>query len=201
MKKNRIKALCISAILVPYACFATANNWEKAKEEQGVIVYTRTVDNSPLKEFRAQTVINAPANKILDVLTNFSAYPKWVFNYEGTQQIKKISENEYIYYTIISAPWPVTNRDLVVRFVSQKTAYGYKITVTADNTVMNPKPDMVRMQAFRGSWELHQKGNVTEVISQVHGDPSGMIPSWLANTIMVDGPISTLSSMHKMVEN
>lgn len=200
MSRLRTIALGMSAALASLCGQLNANNWEKAKEDQGVVVYTRSVDNSQMKEFRAQTLINAPAHKILDVLINFAAYPQWVYNYQGTQQIKKISESEYIYYTVISAPWPVTNRDLVVRLVQQKTDYGYKITISADNTIMKPKPDLVRMVTFKGTWELHQKGNSTEVISQIHGDPSGMIPSWLANSIMVDGPISTLSSMHQMVK-
>jgi ribosome-associated toxin RatA of RatAB toxin-antitoxin module len=199
---KEVNLLVLLSFMFLFTAFnlSETTSWTKAKEKDGVTVYTRDVEGSELKEFKAYTTVNASLNEVLKVLTNFETYPKWMHNYSNTKLLKKINDDEYIYYAVMDAPWPVWDRDVVIHFKKQKTDYGYIVHVKNKNSYMDEKEDCVRMKHFEGTWQLHDQNGKTKVISQVHADPSGKIPTWLANNIMVDGPISTLSSMQKMVK-
>ena len=42
--------------------------------------------------------------------------------------------------------------------------------------------------------------NLTEVTYQVHTEPGGSVPSWLANSFVVDAPFNTLSGLRTLAE-
>lgn len=60
----------------------------------------------------------------------------------------------------------------------------------------------VRVSKVDGLWSLTPKAvGEIEVVYQVHGEPGGSVPSWLANSFVVDAPFNTLKALRKQVEN
>ncbi|MNO08734.1 hypothetical protein D3C81_2315520 [compost metagenome] len=52
-----------------------------------------------------------------------------------------------------------------------------------------------------GLWKLVPKGaGEVEVTYQVHTEPGGSVPSWLANSFVVDAPFNTLKAMRERAE-
>lgn len=52
-----------------------------------------------------------------------------------------------------------------------------------------------------GYWKLVPKNaNETEVTYQVHTEPGGSVPSWLANKFVVDAPFNTLKALKERAE-
>jgi hypothetical protein len=52
----------------------------------------------------------------------------------------------------------------------------------------------------KGFWKLVPKGDATEVTYQVHTEPGGSVPSWLANKFVVEAPFNTLKHLKARAE-
>jgi hypothetical protein len=52
-----------------------------------------------------------------------------------------------------------------------------------------------------GFWKFTPKGaDQIEVTYQVHTEPGGDVPSWLANKFVVDAPFNTLKALRERAE-
>jgi hypothetical protein len=59
----------------------------------------------------------------------------------------------------------------------------------------------VRVAQVQGFWKMVPQGaNQTQVIYQVHTEPGGSVPSWLANKFVVDAPFNTLKALRAKAE-
>lgn len=99
-------------------------------------------------------------------------------------------------------PWPVTGRDVVIHVTTEKTADGTVIRhLKADPTYIPEEKGQIRVPKLVGEWKLQPKGQgVTEVTYQVETEPGGSIPSWLANSFVVDAPLNTLKGLRSAAE-
>jgi hypothetical protein len=192
---KKMKALCLLLIALPLFSFVSdKDQWKLERNKNNVKVYTRNIEGSQLKEFQAITTIDGSVNSLLALIKDFGAYHLWIDNYKMAKQIKKVSEDEYYFYLEIATPWPVTNRDIVVHLKFKKNTDGSVIVA------MNGLPDymdknekLIRMPKLKGFWKLTPKEDgKTEVICQVHAEPGGSVPDWLANSMMTDGPFNTM---------
>ena len=106
-------------------------------------------------------------------------------------------------YGIVDAPWPMQDRDTVVRFDYRQEAGG-DITITINNfpDYLPHAEGYVRVPDFGGYWRLRpQQDGQVEVTYQVHGDPGGWIPVWVANFAAVTSVTRTLQAMDSAVRH
>jgi hypothetical protein len=61
--------------------------------------------------------------------------------------------------------------------------------------------DCVPVTKLTGFWRFTPKNNGKIYVEyETHADPSGDIPSWLANSFVVDQPLGSLEKLRKRVE-
>ena len=61
--------------------------------------------------------------------------------------------------------------------------------------------DHTRVASLQGFWRFVPQGDgKVEVTYQVHTEPGGSVPSWLANSFVVDAPFNTLSGLRTLAE-
>jgi len=176
--------------------------WTKEMDKNGITVYLRDYQGSQLKEFKAQTNVKAPIKSILNLLTDFKSYPKWVSSNKYTILLENKNNKDFIYYTVTKLPKPVDDRDLTVEFIiveSTDTRCFIKTSILPK--YVNEKPGIVRVKQFTGMWELTKISETeTRVITQCHTEPGGKIPTWITNYLIVKGPYETLENMKKMLK-
>mgnify|MGYP002718257558 CR=1 FL=1 len=65
-----------------------------------------------------------------------------------------------------------------------------------------PKEDgYTRVASLKGFWKFVPQGDgKVEVTYQVHTEPGGSVPSWLANSFVVEAPFNTLSGLRALAE-
>ena len=102
----------------------------------------------------------------------------------------------------LTVSFPVTDRESYIHVTTTKDADG---SVTRKlQGVPTYKPEekgYVRVAQVEGFWKLVPKGaNETEVTYQVHTEPGGSVPSWLANKFVVDAPFNTLKALKEHAE-
>jgi hypothetical protein len=120
----------------------------------------------------------------------------------ASRLLKKASDNEFYVYYEVTAPWPVTDRDLAILYkVAKMPNGGYKMDAMAKPDYVPPKEGMVRIPESISTWEFIPKGNnKVEVIFTNHSDPGGTIPDWVVNMAATDNPFNTLSNLRKKLE-
>ena len=175
--------------------------WEKVTVKNGFAVHRRTVEGTSLVEFRGKGVIDANLVKILAVMSDTNRMKEWVDRSLGIKILEVKSERDRIYYSATKAPWPLNDRDFVGRsrmYVNDRAGI---IVLSSKNTTHRKAPkrsDRVRMPFTRVKWvfkPLSEKK--TYAVFQVHADPGGVIPAWVANMVTKEMPYKTLTNLEK----
>ncbi|WP_201210305.1 START domain-containing protein [Pseudomonas sp. S36] len=195
---KRIALLCgVSALLSPVAW---AENWQVAKDEDGIKVSLSEVPGSKYKAYRGVTVIKAPLAKVQALQEDVAGACAWIHECKAQKVLKHEGDKTWT-YTQFNTPWPVTPRDSVLQVTTVKQADGSLLrNLKEEPTYVPEEKGFVRVAQVEGFWKLVPQGISTEVTYQVHTEPGGSVPSWLANKFVVDAPFNTLKALRERAE-
>lgn len=183
------------------ASVAHAEEWQVAKDEDGIKISLSEVAGSKYKAYRGVTVIKANIAKLRALQEDVAGACAWIHECK-LQKVLKVEGDKAWTYSQFNTPWPVTPRDSVLQITTVQGADG---TLTR-NLEEQPKyiPEekgFVRVSQVEGFWKFVPKGaGETEVTYQVHTEPGGSVPSWLANKFVVDAPFNTLKALKARAE-
>lgn len=196
----------VTLLILGLCCVLTSQattDWELAKDEDGIKIYTREVDGWDTEEFKAVANIKATRLVIFQTLMDVVSYPNWYPDIAVSELTKTISDNEIYCYSKIDLPWPSDDRDGESHFKAthNKEEKTTTIQMTACEKYKSRQDGYVRMTKGQGFWKLTSKEGYTTVHYQYLSDPGGSIPSWLINMFIVDNPFNTMQALKKRVEN
>lgn len=190
-----------AAALVPAT--AIAGPWELIGTEQGVRIETREVAGQDLPEFRGTTTINADLYELAAILDDLGKFCDWNKRCIVTKELTRDDEFHRVFYTHTAAPWPVSDRDAVLKGEVTGMDQGKDVMVkfwSIRDARWPPKKAAVRMPKVKGHWRMWRLGpNQTKVEYQVLADPGGLVPGWAAKRTARDVPRDTLSGLRKHV--
>ena len=189
--------LCCAAFIAP----KLEAKWTLKKDKNGVQIYTRPVEDSPLKEFKGVVNIRTTVEAAKTLLLDLPSYTEWSHNCIESSVLKINNENDIIGVTLTDAPWPVQDREAIVQtIVVEKNGSTY-LNMTALPNYLKTKDGVVRVPKMTGFWKITPNADGTvRVTQQVHASPGGRIPDWLANSAVVDTPYNTLLNMKQRLE-
>ncbi|MBX8553285.1 START domain-containing protein [Pseudomonas cichorii] len=191
---HRMAVVCGLTVLLTGV--AQAEDWQVAKDEEGIKVSLSDVPGSKYKAYRGLTTINASVAKLRALQEDVVGACAWIHECQS-QKLLKHEGNKAWTYTRFNTPWPVTPRDSILLITSEEGADG-SLTRNIDeqSNYLPEEKGFVRVAEVKGFWKLVPKGpNLTEVTYQVHTDPGGSVPSWVANKFVVDAPFNTLKAL------
>lgn len=175
-----------------------ASEWQAVFEGDGVLVEQRAYDNSPLMELRGQTRLTASLNAVMALLKDADYNSHWVFRSGGAKVLQSSGYAQSYVYGVVDAPWPMQDRDTVVRFDYTQHPLTRIVTIKISNhpEFIPHQSGLVRVPDFGGLWQLRPlPGGHVDVIYQVHGNPGGWVPPWLANYAAQISVSQTLRNM------
>ncbi len=202
MKKTIIVA--ISLLFLLSFQVETKPKWEKIKSKNGISVYRMEVPGKDHVIFKGKGVVNKEMFLVLSVLGDINNLTKWIDRLKSAKLVKEVSDMELILYNVVTAPWPLQNRDMVLR---TKATYDKKydwVHIRGRN-IKHPKypkkSGIVRIPYMRNTWSLKpiRKGKATWVEFKVQADPGGAIPAWVSNMVSKDVPYKSLMNLRKRV--
>jgi hypothetical protein len=201
MARYSLLILTFICILIPGVASA-GTAWVLKKNEEGIKVYVANIPNSGLKAVKVECTINATMQQLKTLLMDAKAHEQWVYNTKSSYAIKNITADHQIYYSEISMPWPVKNRDVVVdlQLTEDKTAGIMKVSAKAIPGHVQEK-DAVRIKFSDVSWTvtaIADKQLKIEYIAQA--DPAGSIPEWVTNMFCTKGPFETFKKLRMIVK-
>jgi START domain len=179
------------------------NDWLLKQDKEGIKVYTKNLENSPFKAVKTVCTVDASLTKLTAVLLDINSSKDWVYSTKVCTVLKQLTPSELIYYSEVAVPWPVNNRDFIVRLKVSQDAKTKIITVEGDNrpTLLPEKKNVVRIQQCYSKWIIVPQANgqvKIEYVLQV--DPGGMIPAWLINLFAAKGPFESFKNLRLQVK-
>lgn len=191
--------LRISCLLLSFS--AAGQGWELKTEEEGIKVYTRPVENSAIKAIKVECTVEASLSQLTAVLLDIPASDEWVYATKYCRVQKMLSPNELIYHSEIEVPWPVSNRDFVVRIKLEQDS-SKTLTVSGENLpqYLNEQEGVVRIMHTVSHWAATPRDNVVDIVFTLHVDPGGLLPAWLINLFATRGPLETFRNLRNQVK-
>lgn len=186
--------------------WAADDGWKKIGESDGIVGYTRPTKKSSVDEIKAVGIVDAPVAVVEAVIRDVSAMPQYMYLCEdafliNTPDMKSAGDIVY-FYSLTDMPFPVSDRDAVVRssWSIDKTTGTVNCKAEGIKTTYKQSKNIVRTPLSIIDCTLVPKGaNKTQVIYQVLADPGGELPSWLVSMLSKDYGIKTIAGLRKMV--
>lgn len=175
--------------------------WEtvsQARQRGEVSSYVRTVPGHAVKAFKGVVEAPVPMTAILAVLADIGNLPNWVFQCE--QARRDPAWPDVVYYMEFHTPWPVNNREAVLRNTVSQDPQTFAVTI---NTVaipgyVGPSRGRVRIPELNNRFLIEPlKDGGTRVSFETLVDPGGAIPAWMSNWIATSAPKDTLNALLK----
>lgn len=189
----------IALLLASAPC--RAEGWKRTGVEDGVTLETREIPGSPMPEFRGTAVMNADLYEIAAILDDLNRFCEWNARCVKTREYLRTSDTDRVFYTRTGAPWPLSDRDVVLHGTVTGLAEGEEVVVRFAG-IEDPRwpavDGCVRMPLVKGLWRMTRlpDGN-TRVEYQVQADPGGIVPGWAARLSAKQVPRDTLTGLRR----
>lgn len=176
--------------------------WNLIAEKDGIKVFSKTVPTSKIKAVKVECVVNASASQLVALLMDLPVATEWVSHTRSCVLVKRISASELYYYSEVSLPWPLENRDFVAHIRVSQDPVTKLVTVNAPAVPgwVAEKKGIVRITHSVGHWiitPLEQGRTKVEYTLQV--DPGGIIPAWSVNMLAAQGPMESFKNMKEQL--
>ena len=199
--QKKILTILFAALLSPTFFFAqNTDGWVYKNEKEGVKVYYRKT--SDVYELKLITSLKVSLSGLVTLLSEVENYPKWGYKVAESRELKRISDFETYYYSRLDFPWPLDDRDIVVRSKVVQDALTRKVTATsiAQTNYLPDNKGVVRMTNAHTSWTLLPgPGGWTYVEYYIYSDPGGSLPDWMVNMALDVGPRETIKNIRSFV--
>ena len=193
----------ISFVFFVLICLNTVsanNRWELEMEKEGIRVYTQLEENSPYKQVKVITTINAPMERVIEILLDFNDYDDWMKDVDESYLLNKADSNYYVYIHE-DASWPMQNRYHVSRMSIQKALSKAKLRFQSVPNFIEKRTDAIQIKQAEGHWELESRTahqcTLEYVLIQ---NPGGHVPAWMTNLYAVENPFNTVNTLKHLAE-
>ncbi len=142
--------------------------------------------------------MNASLDEIIRLLLDVELAQKWICHTKSCVLLRRVSENELYYYTEVSLPWPLSNRDFVTHLKVIRNAGSQIVTVEAPavSGFVPERKGVVRVKHSVSTWIITPAGKNRCVLEyRLHVDPGGAIPAWVINSFASHAPVETFQNM------
>lgn len=176
--------------------------WELQRNDEQAMAYSRLDKATGLQVCRVETVMKASLNALVAMQRDAARIPQWMDGVKSSRIVQE-ADDYYITHTLVPSPWPVKDRDSVVRSdIRQQEDGSVLIEFASVEGVVPLQKNYERVQNVKGCWCFTplQDGK-TRVEYEVMVDPGGKLPAWLVNRFALDVPYNSIKQMHKLVRD
>jgi hypothetical protein len=136
-------------------------------------------ESAELVEVDVEGVVGAPMEVVRAVLLDLEGFPRW-YPATGLWQVLERGPASALVYGRQSLPWPIADRDYVVRYSWRSEPEGDFVLVARLVTDMGPEPGggVVRVPYLLTEWRIRPHREGTAVVYRYRGHPGGSLPVW-----------------------
>jgi hypothetical protein len=177
--------------------------WELERQENGVSIYVRKVDDSPVLQVHGVKTIKTSLSALVALIKDSKGRQRWIYKNKRAKRLEERGDFEWIAYKEVEAPWPVSNRDMIVHTEMTQDPVTYIVRVDSVGLpdFLPQKKRIVRVPRLNTSWEfIPGKNGMVEVHFELAIELGGKLPAWLVNTSIDRGPYETILGMARFVK-
>lgn len=193
--------LMVSLIIVSGA--RSEQKWNLHKNKNGIKSYTRKAEGSPFYECMGVAVLNAKIELVAEIIRDIKTYPQWFADCKEIKIFEKISPDKMFIYFVYDAPWPVKDRDLVVKTRAERDWQEGLAHIIVEPHLTYNYPEntkYVRISDLGINFKLEYLSREQTRITMIFKvDPSGKVPTSLANMVTRNHTYKTLKAMKKLL--
>ena len=179
--------------------------WEKIREKNGVITYSKKNEESNILTIRGETTIQASPQLIFSIMQDNSKISEWAPRVAEKRDIKRVSETERIEYTHVDFPWPLSDRYYINRGEVKFFENGV-IKACVETTKDFDIEPYVEYDKVLGELRLSEfiltpvdGGKATHILATIGTDPKGKIPKWIVNYAQKNWPGNFFNGLKKQL--
>jgi hypothetical protein len=180
----------------------TLKGWKPEKDKNGIQVYSQHRPNASLKDVKVVCQLPGSLAGLVALLSDVDRHSEWVYGTESSRLLRRVSETEIEFYSTINVPWPVEDRDLVVRLVFNHDPVT-KILYIRASSVPDLVPSVagkIRIPYSQARWTVKPLANQQLAIEYTFSaDPGGQVPVWLVNLTAATGPYQSFLKLKELL--
>ncbi len=187
-------------LLLTGASAAAEEDWTLRKDNNGIRIYTKPVEGSDFHAFRGEARVDSSLSALLAVHADVEYVTEWLKDCKVSELLTDFSPDGFYVYFQTRSPWPVKDRDYVLRYVIDQDPDTHAVKISFEAEVgLHPETDeCVRLTELSGYWKMTPVApGKTDVVYEVAADPGGAVPAWLANRFVVDQPYHSLKRLRE----
>lgn len=203
MKIDRFFSIRFGCFLLTWMVFTPvfAQNWELRKETAGIQVYQRKTPYG--YELKLVTTFSHTLSALVALFRNVDDYPRWGYRVQNSRLLRRVSDTEFYYYQQLDFPWPVSDRDVIMRTRIRQDTASRIVTLQSESRPdeLPETPGFVRVQKASVRWTLAplEPGRV-QAEYWLSSDPGGLLPDWTVSLASDTGPVQTVQHMKKVLQ-
>lgn len=179
-----------------------AEAWSLRKEVDNVRIYTMAREGSGFEAFKAVAELDVPIENLMAVMVNPESCEEWVHNCTESHAFGQGDFHDRYAYSVNDMPWPVADRDYVLRIRTRGDASTGEIVMD-----LNATPNMraefnsrVRVDRSDTLYRFTPEGDRTRMVWVQHTEPNGALPGWLVNSLIVDIPVKSILALEAVAK-
>ncbi|WP_374972369.1 START domain-containing protein [Spongiibacter marinus] len=195
--------LCLILTQFEFA-LAGGEGWNLVRDKNGIQVFRRPVEDSQIDAVRGVTTVESSLGRLLSIILDPARRMEWDKFCGESYLYETVNENEELVYVHSDMPWPVSDRDMLMRVSWEQDPETLVVNVNGEGTkgVLPVQKDRIRVTQASHSWVLTPLENgLIEVETVAHLDPAGPLPAWLINMLSVESPYDALLRISNMAKN
>lgn len=194
-------AVTVGLLLLSVVATSGGGSWEVVRKEAGVAVYQKDVPGRGMPIFKGRTVIRANIYALLAILQDVDQHKTWMHAVSESAEVDREGDLLVTSYNRTEAPWPVSDRDVVIqsRITLDPKSHTILVKFRSIKSAKRPEVDgVVRVPRLRGYYKFTALAqNKTRVEYQVDADPGGSLPDFIAREASEDTPVNSLRNLRK----
>ena len=206
MRRRLFNTIRYAAVIIPFYFLAADAGWEFVLKDEGFKIYQRKIEGQPFIQVKGTGTIHEPISKILSIVLDYKRIKEWQPNLETFERLETYSDRHFMNYFAMNLPWPVTDRDVVMRHKIKVDSKNRWVHISLANSTHPKRPNRkgyIRLPFARGRISMHwvDGGKATWMEFHNQGDPGGWIPAWLVNWISKKQIAGSISLLKKRVNS
>ena len=162
--------------------YHSSRRWSPLFFALPALLFGATPEAADARDIEVEVIgeIPGPVEEVRATLMDLEGLGRWFPNTTEWDVLER-SETEALVYGRLSLPWPLDDRDYVVRYVwADEEDEGFWLEAEAVQGRGPPPPDDVeRVDEMRTLWELAPLGSHTRVRYVYTGSAGGFLPDWV----------------------
>jgi hypothetical protein len=199
----RVRSSMISALCLLSASLCLADDkpdgWTVIDRSDGITVSKRQQAGCALPSFRGQGRIQGNVLQVLAVMLDYKGVQHWAHGITTSKPIQRIDERSHMIYLTSDLPWPVRDRDMIVRTNVEVVKPKEQFRISLDcRPEAQPDRGLLRVQQCQSTMTLRRVDETTtDVDYQMTLDPGGYLPRWAIEFVTKNTPFKTLKTLEQ----